>query len=431
MNLTINSPSTKRHGLLALLTSLFIPIGQSAAVPPPQTAGTLQKGDLVAICGDSITEAKMYTNYMAAYFLMCQPQEDLQAMQFGWSGETAAFFLKRQENDCLVFKPTVATTCWGMNDGGYRATDPNILNAYKTANTDIVRNFKKAGVRLIVVGGPGVVDTDTYKRNDPAIYNKTLADLAGVARQVATEEGVVFADVHGTMMEVMAKAKAKYGPGYAVAGSDGVHPGANGQLIMAYAFLKALGCDGKIGTITVDLKNNSATGTEGQKVISAVEGNIEVESSRYPFCFSGDPTQQTTKSIIEFLPFNEELNRYMLVVKNPASEKLKVTWGNTSKTFTASDLKEGINLAAEFPENPFSQPFAKVSQVIGTQQHFETVSMKEMMHSLIQWRQFLPTELAGMEKFAQAIIDRQRELRQNSRAAVVPVKHSIKIEPAA
>ena len=52
------------------------------------------------------------------------------------------------------------------------------------------------------------------------------------------------------MEDVMTKAKAKYGKQYALAGeADGVHPDENGHLVMAYAFLKALGCDGDIGTI--------------------------------------------------------------------------------------------------------------------------------------------------------------------------------------
>jgi len=36
--------------------------------------------------------------------------------QYGWGGETAPGFLKRITNDCLRFKPAIATTCYGMND---------------------------------------------------------------------------------------------------------------------------------------------------------------------------------------------------------------------------------------------------------------------------------------------------------------------------
>jgi hypothetical protein len=114
----------------------------------------------------------------------------------------------------------------------------------------------------------------------------------------------------------MTQAKAKYGKQYHVGGSDGIHPAANGQLVMAYAFLKALGCSGDIGTITLDLAAKSAQATAGYKILSVTDGAIEVESSRYPFCFFGDPARpESTRGIIEFIPFNEELNRYRLVVK--------------------------------------------------------------------------------------------------------------------
>jgi len=85
------------------------------------------------------------------------------------------------------------------------------------------------------------------------MYNKTLSEERDIAREVAEAEGVVFADVITPMIEVMTKAKEKYGKAYHLAGGDGVHPDKNGHLVMAYAFLKALGCNGDLGQISVDL----------------------------------------------------------------------------------------------------------------------------------------------------------------------------------
>ena len=97
--------------------------------------------------------------------------------------------------------------------------------------------------------------------------------------------------MHSIMMDAMTKSKAKYGPKYQFAGGDGVHPAANGHLVMAYAFLKAFASDGNIGTITVDMKTNQATATEGHKLLADTlkDGAIEIESTRYPFCFTGEP----------------------------------------------------------------------------------------------------------------------------------------------
>src|SRR5262249_3288161 len=159
--------------------------------------------------------------------------------------------------------------------------------------------------------------------------------------------GVAFADVHATMLDVMTKAKAKYGEDYPLAGKDGVHPSPNGHLVMAYAFLKALGCDGNIGTITVDLAANKADATDGHKILSTKDGLVEIESSRYPFCVAGDPKDpEATAGIVEFFPFHQDLNRLMLVVTNPGAEKIKVTWGGATREYSAADAAKGINLAA-------------------------------------------------------------------------------------
>src|SRR5436309_11296314 len=112
---------------------------------------------------------------------------------------------------------------------------------------------------------------------------------------------------------------------------------------MAYAFLKALGCDGEIGTITVDLAGNKATGSAGHEIKSVENGVVTIESSRYPFCFSGDPkSPDGTRSIIAFFPFNDDLNRFKLVVTGARSDQYKVTWGESSKEFSATELGKGI-----------------------------------------------------------------------------------------
>ena len=347
----------------------------------------LQEGDFVAVCGDSITEQKLYSVYIEDYLLMCQPAPRLRAMQFGWGGETSWGFQRRMANNCVPFRPSAVTTCYGMNDGGYRPFDPNNQGKrYRASQKAIVQALKKAGARLIAVGSPGVVDAETFRRSpeQAAMYNQTLATLRAYAREVAAEEGVVFANVYDPMMDAMTKAKAKYGKGYHVAGSDGVHPWANGHLVMAYAFLKALGCDGDIGTITVDLAAGTATATEGHSVLSAKGGTVELESARYPFCFFGDPKDpRATRGIIEFLPFNDE---------------------------------------------PFCAPFQKVEHVIRAQQHYETPLIKKLIDSLPAFKQMVPDEAEALDRVRAGAAKRAKALFDASAAAVVPVRHTLRLE---
>jgi lysophospholipase L1-like esterase len=403
----------------------------------------LQPGDKVAIIGDSITEQKQYSVFMEDYLLMCQPQPKLTTMQFGWSGQVAPGFLNFMPNDFLRYKFNAATSCFGMNDGGYSPQTDAKAKRYHDSQQKIVQAMKQAGIRLIVVGSPGAVDTYTFKHDktdtsdklseQAAMYNKTLASERDLAKQVAEEEGVVFANVFDPMVMVMEKAKAKYGNKYHVCGGDGVHPGANGHLIMAYAFLKGLGCKGDIGTITVDLAANKAEATEGHKVLSAKDGTIEIESTKYPFCFlagKGAKLEDTnnTRGILEFLPFNEELNRYTLVVKG-ATGKVKVTWGDQSKEYDGAALAKGINLAADFLDNPFLPAFKKVHDAVQKQQGFETPMVKSTIHGLAYPAKGKekPSE-ADAKKIADDAAAEQAKLSEAAVKAVEPVKHTIKIE---
>jgi len=394
----------------------------------------LQEGDFVAICGDSITEERIYSVYIEDYLLMCRPAANLRTLQAGWDGEQAPGFQRRMEYDVLTLGPNVATTCYGINDGGYSPMTTEKGQRYRDAQRAIVKKFKQNGVRFIVVGSPGCVDSDTFNNNpaDAAMYNKTLAEMRDIARDVAKEEGVVFANVYDPMIDVMAKTKAKYGRSYHLAGVHGVHPDLNGHLVMAYAFLKALGCDGDIGTITVDMASGHARATAGHRILSAAKGVIKVESSRYPFCFFGDPAKpKSTRGVIEFLPFNQELNRFILAAKNiDADAECKVTWGNVSGQYKGADLTEGINLAADFLDNPFSEPFRRCEEVISKQQVFETTLTRRLLHNIPDYLRYVPDTKEDLDNVIEKLCQKDKEMAAASSASVVPVRHSIKIEIA-
>src|SRR4051812_10503584 len=159
--------------LLSLVTARAVaqvPASKPSTAPATTTTTPavpgLNDGDILAICGDSITEQKLYSVYIEDYLLMCRPRQKLRAMQFGWGGEVVGGFLGRMSN-VLRFPVTAATTCYGMNDGGYGPLTPDRAEKYKQGTRSIVDTFKKSGVRFIVVGSPGVVDSKTYRANEP------------------------------------------------------------------------------------------------------------------------------------------------------------------------------------------------------------------------------------------------------------------------
>src|SRR5438067_6738131 len=171
--------------------------------PAPKPAGPLlKKGDRLAICGDSITEQKMYSRIMETYLTVCVPELEITVRQYGWSGERAPGFLARMTNDCLRFKPTVATTCYGMNDHEYRPYEERIGQTYREKSTEIVESFKTHGVRVIqgspacdgnmpgwVKGANGTVED----------LNLNLCNLRNIIIEIPEIEKAGSADVFGQM----------------------------------------------------------------------------------------------------------------------------------------------------------------------------------------------------------------------------------------
>lgn len=394
----------------------------------------LRDGDIIAICGDSITEQRMYSVFMEDYLVLSQPRADLSVFQFGWSGEAAPGFGSRVESDVLPFKPTVVTTFYGMNDGGYRPADAKTNLAYREATSSYIRKLSAAGVRAILVGSPGVVDTDSFRawflaRCSPDEYNETLNQLGTAAQATARDAGAEFVDVHAPMLDTMGKMKAQYGPGYVIA-KDGVHPAYDGQLVIAFAFLEALGCDGDIGQISLDATSGLATVSAGHRLVESSRTVIHVESDRYPFCFIDDSGAVAFPgNFLKQFCFNERLNRFLLIVTGLPTARASVKWGSENKEFSAEELRRGINLGAEFPKNPFVGHFARVDAAVREKQEYETAASKVLLHGLPEWQKNFPEMADVFTALQRAVIVRAKALDKAAKALRVPVRHSIEVLP--
>jgi lysophospholipase L1-like esterase len=419
--------------LLAITFIAFSPVSFASVASAQQSI--LKKGDRLAIIGDSITEQKLYSKFIETYLLACYPDLEIQCFQFGWGGERAPGFAARMENDLIPWNPDVVTTCYGMNDGSYRAYDDGIGKTYENGMRAIIDRMKQAGA-TVVVGSPGVVDSFTWNRNNPdfdQVYNDNLEHLGQIAQQLAAENKFPHADVFGAMMEAMQSGKAALGEEYPVAGGDGVHPGANGHLVMAFAFLKALGLDGDLGSITVDLATDKAEAANGHRVLASKDGTLEIESTRYPFCFQGDEKDPNgTVSILPHTTFNKDLNRFTLTVKNLPTATADVTFGTTTKTFTKAQLEAGINLAAEFLSNPFVEPFTRVLNEVAQKQNYETYMIKGFITNFRQLGPPLSEDAdvqAALDTLRRKMTQQDDAAYAKAKASVEPVRYELKITP--
>lgn len=352
----------------------------------PEPAGLLlQKGDRLAICGDSITEQKLYSVLLETYLTSCLPELDITCRQYGWSGEQAGGFLARIESDVLRFKPTIATTCYGMNDFRYVPYAENIADGYRKNQTAIVNAFKSINCR-VVLGSSGIIDSvPAWVKSASGTkedLNLSLSKFRNIGIEVAKAGGVSFADLYRPMLIANHTAKNKFGPDFKVSGKDGVHPAWAGQVIMAYGFLRGMGVSGDLGSVSFDESTGKAEAANGHAVLSAVNGVIKLRSTRLPFSPGPGVTDKddSIRAGMALVPFDDELNRFTFTLKSPRAPNYTLKWGDQSRIYTADQLKAGINLAKDFDNHPLVPAFKKIQDAVVKKQTYETRQIKELVH---------------------------------------------------
>lgn len=381
----------------------------------------------LAFIGDSITAGNSYAVQMEVYLRACAGKRDMKVRSFGFPGDTALGFIKRI-NEVIAWKPTVATIQFGMNDGFYGGYTDWMGSNYQQGLTKAIRELRKINC-TVYLATPTVMDPVYGKPNsiyarkcDAKTYNLTLKKLAEFTEQVSNAKKIPKVELFELMSKVMTQCKQKYGEKYVFTGSDGIHPGINGQLVIAHAFLEAMGMGERIAGIIVDMEGKVSV-SEGHKVVSWENGELELESTRYPFCHSPD-----TEDVLPFLPFQEKFNRFDLKFTNLPDGQYKISWGAYEKTFSSEVLAAGINLADEFRANPFSPTFEVLYKQIECKQKYEVLLVFELfpqLRNIGKETQDAKT-LEALETLKKKLTRHQTTLEQQ--IVLPPVSHKIKIQ---
>jgi hypothetical protein len=250
--------------------------------------------------------------------------------------------------------------------------------------------------------------------------NLGLLELRNIDVLLAQQEQVGFADIFLPMLVQGFNAQQTYGKDFMLSGKDGVHPGWAGQVVMAYAFLEAMGLDGDIARIELDAATQKATVSQNHAVVSAKDNTLVLESHAYPFCATGAlGNDSSLRSGMALVPFNERLNRFVLVVRNLSSGRYKVSWGDAVNTYTSAALAKGVNLAADYPVNPFSKAFGQVDNAVAKKQAYETRQVKTLFHG--------PEGRADMDATVALTEKTRAPLVKAVTTTFKPVKHRIHI----
>src|ERR1700687_5528567 len=122
-------------------------LGLAAAPAASAQSFFLKKGDVVVVMGDSITEQRLYSNYLEIWSQTRFPSYNLVFRNVGIGGDRSVGGNARFKRDVLRHKPTAMTVDFGMNDGSYRAFGDDTFKPYMDGLQGMADQAKAANIR--------------------------------------------------------------------------------------------------------------------------------------------------------------------------------------------------------------------------------------------------------------------------------------------
>lgn len=303
-----------------------------------------KKGDVIVVMGDSITEQRLYSNYVELWSQTRFPAYNLVFRNVGIGGDRSTGGNNRFKRDVLTHKPTVLTVDFGMNDGNYnlKAFDEKAFAVYTKGLQGIADQAKAAGIRVAWIT-PQPVE---HNPGDPKeAYNLTLEKFSAGVGEIAKKNDGLFVDQFHPYWAVVEKAR-KAGEKGRITGGDAVHPGPTGQALMAASILKGLKFPREVSSVSIDVRANggykAASNNASVKGVKVKGSNLEFlrEDNALPFF----PEQ--AKGILKWTPLLEDMNLYSLTVTGLKEGKYNVSLGGKKvATYTSEELAKGVNLA--------------------------------------------------------------------------------------
>src|SRR5699024_8764030 len=131
--------------------------------------------------------------------------------------------------------------------------------------------------------------------------------------------------------------------------ADGIHLNDLGETAMAYAILKGLGAPAEVSSAEIDATSSASRGER------CAVSNLKASADHIEFdrLDEGLPINFGPLGVLKFiyLPIPDELNRYMLTVKNLSPGKYDLTVnGRPVGTWSAAEFARGLNISSATPD---------------------------------------------------------------------------------
>jgi lysophospholipase L1-like esterase len=210
----------------------------------------IQPKSKLLMIGDSITDANRakpvgeglfealgqgYVSLVDALLNAVYPKHQIRVVNMGLSGNTIRDLDKRWQTDVIDLKPDWVSIMIGVNDVWRQYDLPRqpethvYAEEYEKTLDDLVSKTKPLVKGMILM-------TPFYIESNPKDAMRATMDQYGaIVKRMAEKHDTIFVDVQAALNEVL---KSNYA---ATIAWDRVHPGRTGHMVMALAFLKAVG----------------------------------------------------------------------------------------------------------------------------------------------------------------------------------------------
>lgn len=283
--------------------------------------------------GNSITDAKKFSNYWESYFHLRYPTMTFHIRSEGRGGSDIPEVTTGNRYDRRVFaqQPNIVSSEFGFNGP---ATPTQFKAQFKDLNDNYI--IAKSGAIPIMTGPhPTYTSTGTTRLAD---YSNEIINL-GIA------DSEVYSDIWHYLKPIWAANLADPTP-VNMMWVDTTHPGSPGHLAVAYAYLFTMQTNGFVSSTVINISPLQVNDHQNCSISSlTINGSNGIDFNRLdtklPMAYDDDAV-----NIFELMPQIYDMNLYTLKVLGLSSGTYEVyVDGVLSSTKTHTQLSTGWNMS--------------------------------------------------------------------------------------
>ena len=381
------------------------------------TIPRFEEGERVVFVGNSITHGGHYHSFIWLYYMTRFPDKPITIMNAGIGGESAWDMKDRLDYDVFNRKPTYVTLTFGMNDTGYdiymkdnakELSEQRIAKSLESYREIEERLLAKNKIKKVLIGGSPYDETSKFNNFILRNKNNAILKIIDAQRTSAKKNGWGFVDFNQPMREISRK-EQEADSTFTFCRIDRIHPDNDGQMVMAYLFLKAQGLAGdEVSSVSIDAYHSSVITHKNCKISKLKKNGADLTFDYLAYALpypldsisrSGWGNKRSQRDAMQLVPFMEEFNQERFQVTNLEKGMYRLTIDNQFiDNLSSEKLANGVNLA-DYPNTPQYQQAAKIMYL--NEERFEVEK---------RFREYLWTEYSFLKKEGLLFADDQKAI---------------------